>query len=136
MARTVRDARIDSRSARLSLKPKAEPYWRSLGPGTHLGYYRAAKGQAGSWIARFRPAGKKTGGYQKKRLATADDIRDPDAVEVLSFSQAQEKARAWFAEAERSAQYPDGCAIGPYAIAEVCADYLDWFTNHRSRLSL
>lgn len=88
-------------------------------------------GQAGSWIARFRPAGKKTGGYQKKRLATADDIRDPDAVEVLSFSQAQEKARAWFAEAERSAQDPDGCAIGPYTIAEVCADYLDWFTNHR-----
>ena len=33
MARTVRDPKVDTRSARLRLTPRREPYWSKLSPG-------------------------------------------------------------------------------------------------------
>lgn len=52
MARTVRNPKIDTRSARAKLPLRAEPYWTVISEGCALGYRRGAKG--GTWVARFR----------------------------------------------------------------------------------
>jgi len=49
MARTVREASLATRSARLRLAVAPKPYWRVIEQGLHLGYRRRATG--GSWIA-------------------------------------------------------------------------------------
>jgi hypothetical protein len=46
-ARKVRDANLETRTARLRLAIRAEPYWRTIDPGAHLGYYRGKRG--GTW---------------------------------------------------------------------------------------
>ena len=40
MARSLRDSRLETREARLRLKPRGKPYWRLIEPGLHLGYRR------------------------------------------------------------------------------------------------
>ncbi len=128
MARTVRDANLETRTARDRLTIRKKPYWRTIDPGRHIGYYKGARG--GSWIARYFLG---RGRYIEKKLGIADDTHDADAVEILSFSQAQERARAWFAEQARkkAGLGPDG----PYTVANAIEDYLDWFSSHRKSLS-
>lgn len=91
MARTIRNQKIDSRSARSQLATRREPYWTVISAGCALGYRRAAAG--GSWIAKFRD----DAGYRSyEALGAADDARDADGVTVFSFAQAQNRARAYF----------------------------------------
>ncbi|HEY5964318.1 MAG TPA: site-specific integrase, partial [Xanthobacteraceae bacterium] len=92
MARTAKNAKVDSRSARLKLPARREPYWTKLQSGGHLGYRRIATG--GFWIARYRDqaSGKRT--YEA--LGSADDFADHDAENVFSFDAAQELARKYF----------------------------------------
>ena len=47
MARTVRNPKIDTRSARARLPGRREPYWTVLSQGCALGYRRGAKGGTG-----------------------------------------------------------------------------------------
>ena len=55
MARLVRDASLQNRTARGRLRSRGKPYYRALEPGLHLGYRKPAAG-AGKWIARhYRP---------------------------------------------------------------------------------
>ena len=96
MARKLRDTGLDTREARLRLKARKKPYWRLLEAGRHLGYYRGARG--GTWVAR---AFAGDGRYHEKTLGLADDSSDADGVHVLSFGQAQDKARAWCAAQAR-----------------------------------
>ena len=95
MARTVRDARLESRAARDRLKPRARPYWRTLTPGRlHLGYRRRHKGKPGFWLVR-RYLGLDGGGvgrYQATTLGLADDFQDADGEHVLSYADAQHLA--------------------------------------------
>jgi hypothetical protein len=51
MARTVRNPKIDTRSARTKLPVRGEPYWTVISEGCALGYRRGAKG--GTWVAPF-----------------------------------------------------------------------------------
>src|SRR5690349_8276718 len=98
MARTVRDASLETRAARARLKPRHKPYYRLIDQGSHLGYYKGGRG--GSWSARyFLGAGK----YAEQKLGAADDTQDADGAAVLSFAQAQQKARDWFAVQRRLA---------------------------------
>ena len=69
MARTVREATLSTRSARLRLAVAAKPYWRVIEQGLHLGYRRRATG--GTWIARRRTA---EGIYRETKLGLADDL--------------------------------------------------------------
>jgi integrase len=96
MARTVRNAKIDTRSARLKLPERREPHWTPISAGCAIGYRRGAKG--GTWVARFRDGGGK---QHYEALGAADDARDADGLTVHSFSQAQEKAREFFAKSAR-----------------------------------
>ena len=88
MAKKIRDSRIDSRTARAKLKPSGNPYWRSLGPDLHLGYRKNKQG--GVWVLR-RYLGNQN--YATETIAHADDVADADGVNVLTFHQAQDRAR-------------------------------------------
>src|ERR1700722_12032432 len=96
MARTVRNTKIDTRTARMKLTERREPYWTVLSAGCALGYRRGAKG--GTWIAKYRDA---DGKRHLEALGAADDVRDADGLSVFSFAQAQDRARAWFEQKAR-----------------------------------
>ena len=118
MARTVRDMRLDTRSARLKLKPRREPYWRSISQGLAIGYRRGKKG--GTWIAKHYTPGT---GRRFNSIGTANDVADADGINVLDFTQAQEKARKWFAQLARedAGEKP----AGPYTVRKAIEEYLD-----------
>ena len=118
MARTVRNPKIDTRSARARLPERREPYWTVISAGNALGYRRGAKG--GTWIAKFRDA---EGKRHLDALGAADDARDADGLSVFSFSQAQERARAWFRRKARE-QAGDFVPLDrPYTVADALVDY-------------
>ena len=116
MGRAVKDAKLDRRDARLKLEIHKEPYWRMVSEGAHLGYYCGAR--FGKWVARFKVPGT-AGGYAKRTLGEADDLRDADGETILNFRQADEAARAWFAEKERGDAKPSG----PFTIADALDEY-------------
>src|SRR5215813_8714975 len=96
MPRKVRDASLETRTARSRLKARHKPYFRLIEPGLHLGY-RKLTSRPGTWIAR-RYNGE--GGYAVENLRTpdgalvlADDYQDADGERVFSFAQAQRAAR-------------------------------------------
>ena len=121
MARTVRDTNLETRSARLRLRIRAEPYWRGLEKGFFLGYRRRANG--GTWLARRRLA---NGGYAEHRISTTDDLQDADGVAVLDYGQAQKAARAWWRADLRREEGHD-TRSGPFTVADAVADYLTAF---------
>lgn len=129
MGRTVRDAKLESRNARLKLAVKHDPYWRTIDQGMHLGFRKGKR--KGSWLARFR---HQHGKYSKIVLGLADDTQDADGTMILSFSQAQEKARTWFAD---QVNLDQGMGHRPtrYKIRHVVEDYREWFKTHRKGIS-
>jgi integrase len=118
MARTVRDANLETRTARLRLAIRTEPYWRGLEKGFALGYRRRGKG--GTWLARRRQA---DGGYAEHRIGTTDDLQDADGVAVLDYGQAQKAAREWW-RAELRREEGHDTRQGPLTVADAMADYL------------
>jgi integrase len=122
MARTVRNAKIDTRSARSKLAERREPYWTVISAGCAIGYRKGAKG--GTWIARFRDMARK---QHYDALGAADDARDADGRSVYSFAQAQERARNWFWQKAREdageASGDDDDEAGPCTVARAVADY-------------
>jgi integrase len=117
MARTLRNSKLDSRSARLKLKPRREPYWAAISPGCALGYRRGP----GTWIAKFR---SDDGQRHYEALGPADDTLDADGHAALSFAQAQERARAFFRQKAREAAGDFSPTDGPYTVADALRDYL------------
>lgn len=119
MARTRRDGKVDTRTARLKLKLSAEPYWSTLAPGESLGYYRPRSGGAGTWWARLRLEG---GSYRKRTIGQADDFTEADGHAVLSWAQAQATARAWFDLGRQDTGETPG-RRGPFTVADAWALY-------------
>src|SRR4051812_10297819 len=114
MARTVRNPKLDTRSARAKLAIRDSIYWVSLTPGCALGYRKGPKG--GVWIAKLAKAGLRT----HKTLGPADDAFDPDGVLAINYADAQTRAREWFA----AVAMPARPTIGPYTVRDAVADYL------------
>ena len=56
MPRRVRESILDSRDARLKLKVRGKPYWRSIGAGLHVGY-RKGRMPGGGLRASMSAAG-------------------------------------------------------------------------------
>ena len=126
MARTLRDPRLDTRTSRQALAHSHEPYWKSIDGGMHVGYRKGKR--KSSWLARYRGD---DGRYHKAVLGVADDIQDADGLNILSFSQAQAKARDWFTRmAHHEAGFVDG-RQGRYTVARMMDDYLTWYAVHR-----
>ena len=102
-----------------------KPYFRLIEPGLHLGYRKLVSGP-GTWIVRRYLGG---GNYTVKNLTTADgilviadDFSEPDDHGVLSFAQAQERARA-----QRPAE-----ANGAATVANAMDDYIRFLEENRS----
>jgi integrase len=112
MARRKPDARLNTRTARLKLPIRREPYWANLSAGLALGYRRGATG--GTWIARRYTA---ENGRTYAAIGPADDTLDAGA---LSFDAAQGRAREWFGHQP----HDDEPARGPYTVADAIAAYL------------
>lgn len=117
MPRKVRDASLETRSARSRLKVRHKPYFRLIEPGLHLGYRKLASGP-GTWLAR-RYVG--AGAYTVENLRTAesglvlaDDFEDFDGSRVLSFGQAQQAARGPRNQRPLPSAYTVGDAIVDY----------------------
>ena len=128
MARTVRNGKIDTRSARARLAIRREPYWTVISEGCALGYRRGSKG--GSWIARFRD---EAGRQHYEALGAADNAREPDGLTVFSFAQGQERARAYFVRKAREAAGELAPHEGPYTVADALTDYLKAYERRGGR---
>src|SRR5205085_3604394 len=118
MARTVKNPKIDSRSARARLPGRREPYWTVVSAGCALGYRKGAKG--GTWIVRFR---RDDGRQHYGPLGAADDARDPDGLSVFGFAQAQVRARAWFDGKAREQAGDFAPPDRPYTVADASTEY-------------
>ncbi|MBM3776460.1 MAG: site-specific integrase [Acidobacteria bacterium] len=106
------------------MKARKKPYYRTIDPGRHLGYYRGARG--GKWSARFYAG---SGRYLENHLGIADDTQDADGLKVLTFGQAQEKARKWFRQQTRAKEGLAPERKGPYTVKEALDEYLAAFTG-------
>lgn len=104
MPRKARDERLDTRAARLRLKVRREPYWRTIQEGRAIGYRRLASGKAGTWIARHYD---REHGRRYCALGSADDLLEADGRDTLTFAQAQDAAAAWFRTLALGAAAPE-----------------------------
>jgi hypothetical protein len=83
MARSVRNAKLDTRTARL------EPYFVRMDAEAFIGCRRLSSG-SGTWIARLRDD---RGKQHYQALGSADDIMVADSVvNIFTFGEAQERA--------------------------------------------
>ncbi len=123
LARRIRESTLDSRDARVKLKVRGKPYWRSIGSGLHVGYRKGR--DARRWVARIYIGG---GQYVVETIAEADDFADADGFGVLNFWQAQEQARQ--RADKRTAK--GGQRMGPYTVAAAIKDYLDHIAEKQS----
>jgi integrase len=130
MARTVREAALATRSARLRLSVRTKPYWRLLEQGLHIGYRRRHTG--GTWIARRR---NERGVYREAKLGLADDLQDANADTILDFSQAQRHARTWWMNEQRLASGLEAVPAGPYTVARAMADYVEDYRRRGGKAS-
>jgi integrase len=112
MARTVRNAKLDTRSARAKLPSKKSGYWVPIARGFALGYRRGPKG--GSWLARLIDRRHR----HETTLGPADDVLDADGARILDYAQAQSKARDWLASLD------DKGKTVPYTINRCLDDYI------------
>ncbi|RDD63832.1 tyrosine-type recombinase/integrase [Ferruginivarius sediminum] len=130
MARSVRNPKLDTRTARAKLTARTAPYWVTLAPGAQLGYLKGKR--LGTWTAKYRDP--ETGARHQRRLGSADDYVEADGGQVLTFFQAQDAARAFFAECARPSG-SEASHTGPYTIADAIQDYLTDF-EHRGGKSV
>src|SRR5215468_7828369 len=104
MARTIRDAQLETRTARDRLATRRKEYWRTLVPkALHLGYKRRRSGAPGVWVVRryIGLDGAGQGRYKAETLGLADDYQDADGARVLSYGQAQRLAHGRAEQAQR-----------------------------------
>jgi hypothetical protein len=88
MARSTRSAKQEAQTARLKLSLRKKPYFIAVAPGVGLGYRRNKT--AGSWVVRWADG---RGSNWTQAFAVADDFEDANGTDVLSFWQAQDRAR-------------------------------------------
>jgi integrase len=122
VAKTVRDSRLDSRAAREKLKPSGKPYFRPLELNLHLGYRKGRHG--GKWVMRRYIGDEK---YAVETIGAADDFADSDGVEVLTFHQAQAKAR------ERAQALAEEARIASFGPTITVRDTIEQYLAARER---
>jgi integrase len=123
MARTVRDANLETRTARSRLPTRGKPHYRILEPGLHLGY-RKLKTGPGKWIARHYLGNE---AYEVETIGVADDFSDADGVAIISFHQAQTLARGRMVSRAHTA----AGKTGPLTVATAMASYLEFLETNR-----
>jgi integrase len=113
MARTIREARLGSPTARTRLKPGRQAHWVTLVSGrAHLGWQRREDRRAGRWLLRRRLDGR----YVVEEVGVADDAGPADGVGVYDF----DMARARATELAQQGKRPPG----RLTVAQAAEDYL------------
>jgi integrase len=130
LARSVRNAKLDTRSARSKCEVRREPYWVRMDAGAFVGYRRLSSG-SGSWIARLRDSAGKQQHYQA--LGSADDVLDADGKHVFTFGQAQDQARGFFDRKRRELAGHIEARSGPVTVGEIVKAYLGDRRNRGSK---
>ncbi|WP_084788684.1 site-specific integrase [Bradyrhizobium sp. Cp5.3] len=124
MARRVLDTTLDTRTARSRLKARGKPYWRQLEPGLAIGYRKPSSGP-GKWVVRhYLGDGDR---YETDTFGTADDLSDPDGLAVLSFWQAQGKAREQMVQRAHNGRVADA----PRTVKDSIDSYIEFLESHR-----
>ena len=114
MARTIREARLGTPTARSRLKAGRMPHWNTIAAGReHLGWQRWPRERAGRWLLRQRRGGV----YSAETIGIADDETAADGVSVLTYEQARAKAIELSQGGERAA--------GRITVSRAVADYID-----------
>src|SRR5260370_13267999 len=113
---------LQTREARGRLKTQGKPHYRTLEEGLHLGYRKPQSG-AGKWVARFYDGGQ---AYTVETIAIADDLSDANATTVLSFDQAQKKAREIRDQRDRAKV---GKTTGPFTVADAMDLYIEFLES-------
>jgi integrase len=128
MPRKVRDANLETRTARSRLKVAHKPFFRLIEPGLHMGYRKLQSGP-GTWVVRrYGGAGKYTVRNlitPDGRMVVADDFSDADGHSVLNFAQAQEAAKA-----HRPAAVEP---TGPLTVNAAMDSYLEFLAHNKGR---
>jgi integrase len=92
MARTVKHARLESRTSRSRLKRGRQPHFQTIIPGkAHIGFQCRKGDPAGRWLLRRYVGSDK---YRVTTLGLADDAAPADGNNVLNYEQAAAKAMA------------------------------------------
>jgi hypothetical protein len=123
MARTVRDANLEKREARRRLPARAKPHYRVMEQGLHIGYRRLKTG-AGNWVVRHYVGEQK---YEVETIGPADDLSDADGIKILSFSQAQAKARELMVDRANKA----AGKTGPLTVKDAVNAYIEFLEAKR-----
>ena len=123
MAKAIKNAKLDSRSARRPLKENKNPYWVRLDRDAYLGYRKGSKG--GYWIARLRTQGHK---FKFQSLGVADDLQDADGIGVFDYFQAQTKARECFANMRREEK---GVGKKNYTVDDALDAYYEYLKRNK-----
>jgi integrase len=120
MAGTVKHARLESQSARARLKRGRQPHWQALVEGrVHLGWQCWKGDPVGRWLLRRYIGNNK---YRVQTLGRADDSAPADGADVLSFAQAEAKARAMVASPGANGSGP----IVRLTVRQAMARYVDY----------
>lgn len=112
MARSTRNVKLETRTARASLKA-GKRYWQPVGKGLALGYRKGKN--VGAWYVRQAQPGNR---YAIEAVGSADDHREADGLTVLNYFQAQDLARTKAGQAVK--------ARTRYTVADAMREYLAW----------
>ncbi len=88
MARRTRSNPLETRENRLKLPIAKKPVYVRIAPGVGLGYRRNRT--AGTWVVRVADG---AGGNWIKAVGSADDFEEADGKDVLTYWEAQDRAR-------------------------------------------
>ena len=116
---STRNAKLETRKARLKLPIGSKRYWQNIGRGLALGYRRGKKG--GTWYARFELGDNK---YAIKSIGYSDDHNDADGDKVLDYFQAQNEARKRESERKEESNKKGEHPKSSYTVTEAVEDYL------------
>jgi integrase len=117
MARLVKSAKLDTRTARRAIRQGKAPVWQTIERGRSLGYRCGRKG--GTWLGRFY-----TDNYRcEEKLGAADDTSDSDGILILDYAQALQKANRFFLSALARAT-GEAPRRGAYTVNDAIAFYL------------
>ncbi|HEX2526041.1 MAG TPA: site-specific integrase [Geminicoccus sp.] len=132
MPKPVPLTRISSKTERAKLETAHEPWWFGISPGQHIGYRRLKGTEYGTWYARWRPTGSSKLTYRKTALGFADDQREANGIDILSFTQAKEAAvRWWDQQVRRAAGMEEASTLKLQTVNDAVDDYMKWFRRER-----
>lgn len=104
--------KIDTVTARTSLKARHAPYWQKMRTECHLGFRKTTTDSMGAWIARYRGS---DGKYMLHSLGSLDSTDG-----AKRFGEASRLAGEWFDHLSK------GGSKKSMTISDVCKNYVDY----------